>query len=187
MSSVTASVAHPFLFLDRDGTLIVEKHFLADPAGVELCTGAAEGLKRLQSVGYRFVMISNQSGIARGILTEEQVRAVNARMVALLAAHGIALAGIYWCPHGPANQCACRKPAPGMIHRAVSELGGDLRGAWVIGDRDADLNLARGLGLPSLLVRTGYGCETELRLLERPTGVVDNLDAAADFILSRSA
>ncbi len=177
----------PFIFLDRDGTLIVEKHFLADPAGVELCTAAAEGLQRLQAAGFRFVMISNQSGIARGIMTEAQVRAVNARMTELLAPHGVTFSALYWCPHGPTDTCTCRKPAPGMIQRAVAELGGDLRGAWVIGDRVADLGLARGLGLPNLLVRTGYGCETEFRLLERPTGIVDNLSAAADFILARRA
>jgi histidinol-phosphate phosphatase family protein len=182
---VTASAGAPFIFLDRDGTLIVEKHYLADPAGVELCTGAAEGLQRLQAAGFRFVMVSNQSGIARGILTEAQVCAVNSRMAELLAPHGVAFAAMYWCPHGPTEECSCRKPRPGMIHRAVSKLGGDLRGAWVIGDRGADLDLARGAGLPSLLVRTGYGCETEFRLLERPTGIVDNLAAAADFILAR--
>lgn len=183
---MTASAAAPFLFLDRDGTLIVEKHYLADPSGVELCAGAAEGLRRLQGAGFRLVMISNQSGIARGILTEAKVRAVNARMAELLAPHGVTFAALYWCPHGPNGTCTCRKPAPGMIHRAVTELGGDLRNAWVIGDRVADLDLARGLGLPSLLVRTGYGCETEFRLLERPTAIVDTLAAAADFILPRS-
>ncbi len=187
VSSVTSAVAAPVLFLDRDGTLIVEKHFLADPAGVELCAGAAEGLQRLHGAGFRFVMISNQSGIARGIMTEAQVRAVNARMAELLAPYGVTFAALYWCPHGPNDTCTCRKPAPGMIHRAVAELGGDLCGAWVVGDRVADLDLARGLGLPSLLVRTGYGCETEFRLLERPTAVVDNLAAVADFILAHRA
>jgi len=183
----TDSAPRPFLFLDRDGTLIVEKHYLADPTGVELCTGAIEGLQRLQTAGFRLVMISNQSGIARGIMTEAQVRTVNARVAELLAAHSVTLAAMYWCPHGPDDSCTCRKPAPGMIQRAVAELGGDLRGAWVAGDRVADIDLARGLGLPSLLVRTGYGRETESALRVQPTGIVDNLAAAADFILTDHA
>jgi histidinol-phosphate phosphatase family protein len=180
---VSATVHKPFIFLDRDGTLIVEKHYLADPAGVELCNGVVEGLLRLQSAGYRLVVVSNQSGIGRGILTEDQVRAVNTRMADLLAKEGISLAGVYWCPHGPNDLCSCRKPAPGMIHRAVAELGGDLRGACVIGDREADIGLASAAGLSSILVRTGYGCETEFRMLAPPSAVCDTIDSAASWFL----
>lgn len=183
MTSVTCSSPRPFVFLDRDGTIIEDRHFLADPAGVSLCPGAAEGLRRLQQAGRRLVVISNQSGVGRGLFSEDAVRAVNERMVALLREAGVTLDGIYWCPHAPDSNCDCRKPKPGQIHRAVRELGGDLRGACVIGDRAADLDLARNLDLPAVLVRTGYGRETEAALTRPPACVVASLNSAADFLL----
>ncbi|MBK8476491.1 MAG: HAD-IIIA family hydrolase [Opitutaceae bacterium] len=163
--------------------MIEDRHFLADPAGVALCPGAAEGLLRLQRAGRRLVVISNQSGVGRGLFTEEAVRAVNDRMVELLREAGVTLAGVYWCPHAPDAECDCRKPKPGQIHRALRELGGDLCGACVIGDRAADIDLAHNLGLTAVLVRTGYGRATEAALTTPPNFIADDLTAAADFFL----
>lgn len=176
------AATRPFLFLDRDGTIIEDRHFLGDPAGVALCPGAAEGLARLQHA-YRLVVVSNQSGIARGLLTAAQVGGVNARLTEVLREAQVELAGIYWCPHGPDDGCDCRKPLPGMIRRAQRELGGDLRGAAVVGDRPADLQLARNLGLPALFVQTGPGRETAAALALKPELVADDLRAVAAHLL----
>ena len=177
------SPTHPFVFLDRDGTIVEDRHFLADPAGVILCPRSGDGLRRLQQAGYRLVVVSNQSGVGRGLFNEDAVRAVNDRMATLLRDNGVTLAGIYWCPHAPEANCDCRKPRAGQVQRALAELGGDRTGAWVIGDRPADLDLGRGLGLPTILVRTGYGRETEAALPPPPSAVVDDLATAADYIL----
>lgn len=175
----------PLLFLDRDGTIIEDRHFLGDPAGVALCRNAAAGLRRLQTA-FRLVVVSNQSGIARGLLTIAQVDAVNERLRAVLRAGGIELAAIYFCPHGPDSPCDCRKPRVGMPQRALRELGGDLRGAAVVGDRPADLQLARNLGVPALFVQTGPGKETEQALALRPELVAADLEVVADFLLGEA-
>ena len=145
----------PFAFLDRDGTIIEDRHYLADPAGVALLPGAAEGLRHLQAAGRRLVVVTNQSGVGRGYFTEEAMHAVHARLRELLRAEGVQLEAIYWCPHGPEVRCTCRKPATGLIEQAVRELGGTLTGAVVIGDRAADVQLARNAGLTAVLVGRG--------------------------------
>lgn len=184
MSSVTVPRLQPFVFLDRDGTIVKERHYLCDPDQVVLCAGAAEGLRRLQSAGHRLVVVTNQSGIARGYFTEAQFHAVNRRMQELLSQHHVSLDAIYWCPHGPDANCDCRKPRPGMVQGALRDLGGILGGAVVIGDKECDLQLAHNLDLPAILVRTGYGRETETALTAPPTFVADDLAAAADFLLN---
>ena len=113
----------PAILLDRDGTIIVDRHYLSNPAEVELLPGAVAGLRRLADAGFALVVVSNQSGVARGLLTEADVAAVNARTAALLANEGIQIAGWYYCPHGPEAGCDCRKPAAGMAERAAAELG----------------------------------------------------------------
>ena len=141
------------VLLDRDGTLIVDRHFLADPEDVTLLPGAVEGLRRLSALGLGLVVVSNQSGVGRGYFGLAEVERVNARMVALLAADGVRLDGLYYCAHAPEVGCACRKPKPGMVARAACEIGFDPARAYVIGDRDVDVRLGRALGATTLLVR----------------------------------
>ncbi|HEX9106925.1 MAG TPA: HAD family hydrolase [Longimicrobiales bacterium] len=149
----------PAAFLDRDGTIMVERGFLADPAGVELLPGALEGLRALREAGYALVIVTNQSGIARGYFGEPEFRAVQARLEELLAGEGISLDGVYLCPHHPDSgpACNCRKPAPGLYRRAAEELRLDLSRSLFIGDRPSDVQAARTLGGTGILLRTGYG------------------------------
>ncbi|MGC3970650.1 MAG: HAD family hydrolase [Pirellulales bacterium] len=172
-----------YVLLDRDGTMIVEKEYLADPAGVELLPGAAEGMRRLQAAGLGLAMITNQSGIGRGYFDEQTLAAVHARLVELLAREGVTLAGMFHCPHVDADDCRCRKPRTGMAEQASKELGISLHDSFVVGDKDVDVQLGRAVGATSLLVRTGYGSRHERQGTCRPDFVVDDLQAAAETIL----
>ena len=114
-----------FVMLDRDGTIIAERDYLADPAGVELLPGALAGLRRLQGAGFGLVVLTNQSGVARGYVSEARLAEIHARMRDLLAAGDVALDGVYHCPHAPEANCACRKPATGLALAAAAEHGFD--------------------------------------------------------------
>jgi D-glycero-D-manno-heptose 1,7-bisphosphate phosphatase len=149
----------PPVFLDRDGTIIVEKHYLCDPDLVELEALAIDGLQALQAQGHPLVVVSNQSGVGRGKFDEAAVHAVNARVAQLLADAGIRIAGWYMCPHAPDTTCDCRKPLPGMALQAQSDLGLDLQGAFVVGDKRSDVELADAIGGTGILVTTGHGSQ----------------------------
>jgi D-glycero-D-manno-heptose 1,7-bisphosphate phosphatase len=163
-------------FLDRDGTIVVERYYLADPARVELVPGAAGALAALADAGYALVIITNQSGIARGLYSEADFEAVQARLTELLADAGVTLNGVYHCPHHPdfTGPCECRKPGVGLYVQAAQELGLDLRHSLYIGDRVKDVLPARVLGGTGVLVRTGYGA-TEASDAPRGTLVVADL------------
>lgn len=132
------------LFLDRDGTLIVDVGYPRDPARVEILSGAVEALRGYSD--YALVVISNQSGIARGLITEDEWRAVHERFVELFANEGITFAGSYYCKHGPDDGCACRKPEPGMLRQAARELDLDLAQSIMIGDKPSDVEAGRRAG-----------------------------------------
>ena len=158
------NAARPAVFLDRDGTILVEKEYLADPAQVELVDGAADGLRRLRDAGYALVVVTNQSGIARGLYGEREYRAVDDRMRELLADEGVAIDAAYHCPHHPefSGPCDCRKPAAGMFEQAIRELGLDPARSWLVGDRLRDLEPGPKIGARGvILVRTGYGADEE--------------------------
>lgn len=133
------------LFLDRDGTLIADVGYPRDPSRVALLAGAAEALRPL-SERLALVIVSNQSGIARGLIHPDEARAVHDRTVARFAEHGVTFAGAYYCPHGPDDGCACRKPQPGMLQAAAAELGLDVAGSIVIGDKPSDVELGHNAG-----------------------------------------
>jgi D,D-heptose 1,7-bisphosphate phosphatase len=186
----------PVVFLDRDGTLIEERGYLSDPDQVILMEGAADGIRRLTAVGFAVVVLSNQSGVARGRMTLADVEDVNHRMREGLAAEGATLAGVYTCPHLPSAHgspfggvCLCRKPYPGMAYEAAAVLELDLAKAYVIGDKLSDMGLANQLEVPGVLVRTGYGRDSEFLLGGRgaPTAdiVVPTIVTAVDWILTR--
>jgi D-glycero-D-manno-heptose 1,7-bisphosphate phosphatase len=150
------------VFLDRDGTLLHLVPYLSDPARVRLYRGAAAALARLRGAGARLVVVTNQSGVARGFFPRQAVDRVNARMKALLAAEGVRLDAVEVCPHLAAvtGPCDCRKPAPGMILKAAHRFGIDLAASWTIGDNASDLDAARAAGTRGALVLTGYGRTT---------------------------
>ncbi len=164
-----AAARRPAAFLDRDGTIMVEREFLADPAGVELIPGAVDGLRALRHAGFALVLVTNQSGIARGLFRLEDFRAVQGRLEALLAADGVHLAGVYLCPHHPdfGLPCECRKPGPGLYRQAERELRLDLAHSLYIGDRLSDVDAAATLGGTGILVRSGYGRAAEATLVGR--------------------
>lgn len=151
------SFSKPPIFVDRDGTIIVEKGYLADPAQVQLEHGVAEGLVELQRLGHPLFVVSNQSGIGRGKLTEADARSVNAAVDRLLRRSGIEVVAWYFCPHAPDDVCACRKPLPGMPLAAAADWGVELRGSYVIGDKKVDLQLADAIGGRGILLTTGHG------------------------------
>jgi D-glycero-D-manno-heptose 1,7-bisphosphate phosphatase len=172
-------------FLDRDGTIIEERHFLADPADVRLLPGAAAALRDLAEAGFLLVLVTNQSGIARGLFTRDDFDAVQQRLVALLAAEGVALDGMFHCPHHPdfTGPCDCRKPGLGMYRQAAQRLGVDLATSVYIGDRISDVLPAVAIGGRGILVRTGYGRREEALL---PAGIeaADDLSAAVGLALT---
>ncbi|HEY7930511.1 MAG TPA: HAD family hydrolase [Steroidobacteraceae bacterium] len=138
------------VLLDRDGTLVIDRDYLADPAGLEFLPGAAEGLRRLHERGYRLVIITNQSGVGRGLFSLERLREINARLTQMVREAGAELAGIYSCPHRPDENCACRKPKVELVRQAAQELHFDPAAAVMIGDRDSDIELGRRIGATTI-------------------------------------
>lgn len=132
--------------LDRDGTLIEHIPYLSDPKQVRLLPGVVEGLQGLRCLGFRLVLVSNQSGVGRGYFGTAEVDAVNQRMSELLGEHEVFLDLMLYCPHAPGDSCQCRKPACGMALEASRRLGVSLEGAIVVGDSDCDMALAENLG-----------------------------------------
>jgi D-glycero-D-manno-heptose 1,7-bisphosphate phosphatase len=177
----------PAIFLDRDGTLIEEVGHLGEPDGVVVLPGVPEALRRLAGAGFVLVVVSNQAGVARGLFTEDAVRAVNTHAAELLRSQGAPeLEGWYFCPHHPriSGPCDCRKPGPGLLTRAAAELDLDLERSWMVGDHPVDAGAARAAGVRPIVVRTGHGLLPGSDHDPGP-GVLraDDLAAAADLIL----
>jgi len=171
-----------FVMLDRDGTIIRECDHLSDPNDVELLEGAAAGLRTLRNLGCGLVVVTNQPGIGRGQIDEARLGEIHARMNTLLAAEGVTLDGIYYCPHAPEANCDCRKPAAGLALRAAGDHGFVLTESFVIGDKRCDIDLGRNIGATSILVRTGYG-DNEARQPDlKATHVCRDLLEAASVI-----
>ena len=156
-----------YALIDRDGTIIVDKVYLSDPEGVEFTPGAIAGLRRLADAGFGLVLVTNQSGVARGLFPETAIARVHERLVSLLGNEGLSLAGIYYCPHGPEDHCACRKPAPGMALAAMRDFGFTASQAVVIGDSEADMGLAENLGAASVRVGGATGVRDFREAAER--------------------
>ncbi len=146
--------------LDRDGTVIEDRHYLAEASGVSLLPGALDGLRALSAAGIVLVILTNQSGVARGRITPAQLASVHDRLQTLLRAGGVHLSGIFSCPHAPDEGCACRKPADGLSRQAADQLGFRLAESVVVGDKPSDLALGHRLGVPAILVGTGEGPAT---------------------------
>ena len=180
------TVKRPAVFIDRDGTLIRDLHFLSRPEQIEFLPGSLEALRLLQDAGWVRILVSNQSGVARGHFGLKEVEAVHHALEALLEGEGLSLDGIYFCPHHPegivpefTRRCDCRKPQPGMIDRATRDLDLDLDGSWIVGDKPDDVRLSENRTLRPILVRTGYGRESAAELAGYPGlfVAVDLLDA----------
>ncbi len=170
------------VLLDRDGTLIEDRHYLHDPSGVVLLPGVGEGLRALAAAGCRLGVLTNQSGIGRGYYTEADMHAVNRRMEKLLAVFGVRLEGIWFCPHAPEENCQCRKPKPGMALDAARAMGANLVSTVIVGDKTCDVELAHGVGAKSVLVRTGREDVTDTAGAEY---VADSFANAVRWILAQ--
>ena len=142
------------VFVDRDGTIIVDKHYLADADGVELLANAGEGLRAIQDLGFRLVLVTNQSGVGRGHFDMDTVAAQHGRLRELLAPYGVQFAAIKVCPHVPDDGCECRKPKPLMLIEAAQELKLDLAASFMIGDTPADVEAGRAAGCRTICIGT---------------------------------
>ncbi len=171
-----------FVVLDRDGTLIVERHYLADPAGVELIAGAGAALCRLREMGLGLVIITNQSAIGRGMLNRGQLEKIHARMTRLLAQDRGQGDGIYYCPPVPDDGCPCRKPETGLLRQAAKELGFRPNACFVIGDKACDVELGRKVGATTVLVRTGYGAQAEAQAASLADHIIESVAALPELI-----
>lgn len=181
------------VFLDRDGTICEEVGYLDNPSRLQLLPGSAEAIRALNESGWLVVVITNQSGVARGFFTEETLHEINQTLKDELAAVGARIDATYYCPHHPTEgegpyrlDCDCRKPKPGMIVRAVADLEIDLNQCWMVGDRYGDVALAHTAGVRSALVLTGYGreeWESQSRTWEhQPDLLAENLMQAVEAI-----
>ena len=179
------------VFLDRDGTINEDPGYIGEPSNVKLFPGAAKALSDLKSkLNCKLIVISNQSGIARGLITKEMVESVNDRINELLLAERTSIDAFYYCPYHPdynsEEECECRKPSPKLVHVAVNDHQIDISKSYFVGDTAADIICGFNAGLKTVLVKTGYGTES-ISILQKqnkiPTFVAENLEQACRFII----
>ena len=188
--SAIARRAHPLVFLDKDGTLVENVPYNIDPERVRLTRGADYGLRRLTGSGYRLVVVSNQAGVARDRFPEEALDGITRRLRGLLAAVGVPLVEVLYCPHDPDGAveryriaCDCRKPAPGLLMRAAARLGADLARCWMVGDVLDDVEAGRRAGCRTILIEPGGETEWRDGPDRRPDYRARDLAEAAETIL----
>jgi histidinol-phosphate phosphatase family protein len=179
----------PAVFLDRDGTLIEHVPYLSDPELVRLLPGAAEALKQLRRAGFACVLVTNQSAIGRGMLTEDRLAEIHAELYRQLAAAGTTLDGTYYCPNAPTDddrtvvECQDRKPGPGMLRRAAAELNLELGSSWMVGDLISDVLAGLNAGCRSILVQSGQSSPADVDALAGRSLIARDLAAAANLII----
>lgn len=177
------------VFVDRDGTLNPDFHYLADAARLEVYDGVGEGLRLLRAHGYLVVCVTNQSGIERGYYTAADVDRIHGRLNELLAPYGARVDAFYYCPHAPEAGCRCRKPGVELFERAAADLAIDLAASAIVGDRSLDIEAGNRLGLLTVLVPSrGHEREAERELAARPLTpdlVAPSFRAAAHRLLAR--
>lgn len=179
------------VFLDRDGTLVVERGYITRPDDIALIPGVAAAIITLRERGWKVFVVTNQGCVAKGMISEDELAAIHFRMAALLGAEGAQLDGIYFCPHHPdgsveeyARDCDCRKPLPGLLERAASEHDVDLGASVMVGDTFRDLEAGRAVGAATVLVLTGKGPATATEE-HGAQFVAADLPAALPWILAR--
>jgi len=170
----------PAVFLDRDGTLMRDVDYCDHPRRVDVYPQASEALRRLKEKGYKLVVITNQSGIGRGLFSEDDYRAVEAEFIRQIG-NGL-IDGSYYCPDPPTSTSIRRKPGPGMVFEAQRDHRLDLRRSFFVGDKASDIGWGQNAGVQTILVRTGYG-EGEKDC--RPDWIVEDIAQAADLILKQ--
>ncbi|USX23248.1 HAD family hydrolase [Oxalobacteraceae bacterium OTU3REALA1] len=179
---MAVSAAGAAIFLDKDGTLIDDLPYNVDPGRMILAPGAVAGLRRLSCLGYRLLVVSNQPGVAQGRFDVGALEPVRQRLAQLLSEQGAHLEGFYYCPHGPDEGCACRKPLPGMLLKAAAEHQVDLAASWMIGDILDDVEAGGRAGCRTILIDNGNETLWLRSPLRTPTWIASDLDAAAQLI-----
>ncbi|MBI5667904.1 MAG: HAD family hydrolase [Chloroflexi bacterium] len=182
------------IFIDKDGTLIVDVPYNVDPELITLSLGAGEALRRFKDAGYLLVVVSNQSGVAKGMFDEAALQPVRQRLNKLLAEYGVQLDGFYYCPHWPhgtveryAIACECRKPKAGMLLAAARDLNIDLSRSWMIGDILADTEAGKRADCRTVLIEKPYDPVIHLTDQNRPDFIVRSWHEATRVILARRA
>ncbi len=186
------------VFLDRDGTINEEVNFVRRPEELVLIPGAAEAVRALNESGFLTIVISNQSGVARGYLTEDDLAVIHGKLKEDLGRAGAHVDRISYCPHHPTEgqppyniACRCRKPSPGMLEDAAHELDIDLTHSFVVGDRLGDIAVAKNVGATGILVLTGYGRQALADLTNggepQPDCIAEDISAAVEFIMLKTS
>lgn len=194
MSESPEKEKSPAVFLDRDGTIIKDKHYLSDPDEIEFYDGVFPALRRLQESGYDLIVVTNQSGVARGLMTEKDVRALHMRLEQLLADENIHLLDLYYAPYHPSAENPrylegkeFRKPRPGMLHQADEDHGIDFQSSYMIGDKLSDIEAGNRVGCKTILVKTGKGKEITQSENKIPAdNIAHNFDKAVKWIFKNS-
>jgi len=175
---VSTGAEDKVVILDRDGTLVFDREYLADPDGLEFLPGAVEGLRSMNNQGYRLVVVTNQSGVGRGLISIEALKLMNLRLMEMVRTGGATLERIYYCPHRPGDGCACRKPGTKLLLDAALELGFEPSRAVVIGDKGSDVEFGRRAGATTMLVAAS-GSSGDFTSIAPDYVVRDLRDAAA--------
>ena len=177
------------IFLDRDGTLIIERNYLKDPAQITLEKNVLPALKQLHLQDFLLILVTNQSGIARGFFSEEEFMATNDHLIRRLQSEGIPIAATFFCPHHPTEGhapyqkiCDCRKPEPGLLFQAQKAFDIDMASSVMIGDKPTDVQAGQRAGVTSILVQTGYGQEPYPNNLPPPDHIATDLLDAVHYI-----
>jgi len=189
MGTSNSKGARPAVFLDRDGTVIHDKNYLSSPDKVKLYKHSADSINKLRKAGFKIIIVTNQSGIARKMFGEKEVKSVNKRVTALLKKQSAKIDGLYYCPHGDEDNCDCRKPGIGMALQAAKEHNIDLKRSYTVGDSVRDYIFGNNSGGKGVLVLTGHGKKQYKKVSGqklKPLAVCKTLAAATELIINDS-
>ncbi|MDR3307076.1 MAG: D-glycero-beta-D-manno-heptose 1,7-bisphosphate 7-phosphatase [Endomicrobium sp.] len=176
----------PAVFLDRDGTVIFDKNYLSSPEQVKLYSYAADSVNKLRNAGFKVIIVTNQSGVARGVFTERDLQKIHERFVFLLKKAGAKVDAIYYCPHIDEDSCGCRKPKPGMVFQGAKDFNIDLEKSYTVGDSVRDYLVGYNTGGKGVLVLTGRGKKQRKEITQekiKPMAVCKTLKEAANLII----
>lgn len=185
----TRSVKNSAVFLDRDGTLIFDRNYLNSFQQVKLYSFVAESINKLRTAGFKIIVVTNQSGIGRGMITEEELEKVNKKFISLLKTAGAKIDGLYYCPHTDSDECCCRKPKTGMVMRGSKDFNIDLKKSYTIGDSIRDYLLGFNMGGKGILVLTGHGKKQQIKMSKekiKPLAVCKTLKQAVNLIIKNA-